>query len=37
MHEDNLGIETDCDWGVPILGNNTNSEMKLPESYIATE
>jgi len=19
MHSDNLGIETDCDWGVPVL------------------
>ena len=35
MGSDNLGIETDCDWGVPIVSNSTTFD--LPEAYIATE
>lgn len=38
MHSDNLGIETDCDWGVPVLGNNTSSTVEeLPKEYLAAE
>jgi len=29
MFSDNLGIESDCDWGIPIVGDDS----ELPESY----
>jgi len=31
MYVDNLGIETDCDFGIPIV----ESDMELPQAYSA--
>jgi len=31
MYSDNLGIESDCDWGIPIV----DSDLNLPESYMS--
>jgi len=30
MYSENLGIETDCDWGVPVVASE-----EMPESYTA--
>jgi len=32
MYVDNLGIETDCDYGVPII---STEDMELPETFSA--
>jgi len=31
MYSNNLGIETDCDWGVPILQNTTSNDVDTVE------
>lgn len=36
MHHHNLGIEMDCDWGVPILPNTEHPPVsRLPPSHLA--
>jgi len=34
MYSENLGIETDCDFGIPIVDGTEN--MPFPESYKTT-